>query len=91
MKNVTLTQARNTLLKLAGELEDHPRTVVEVRKRGKPVMALLSAEMYEALAETLELLGDESLAGRLQQALKEIEGGKGIPWQRAKKRLGVGR
>jgi len=89
MKNMTLTEARSRLLRLAQEIEDHPDTVVEVRKRGKPVLALLSAEFYESLIETLEVLGDDSQAARLRQALHEIEKGQGIPWKTAKRRLGL--
>ena len=89
MKNVTLTEARNQLLKLAKRIQEHPETVVEVLKRGKPIMTLMSAELYESLIETLEILGDESTSSRLRQALKEIEEGKGIPWKTAKKKLGI--
>jgi prevent-host-death family protein len=89
VKNLTLTETRNRLLHIAQEIEDHPDTVVEVRKHGKPVITLLSAEFYETLVETLEILGDESQAARLRQALHEIEKGQGIPWKTAKRRLGL--
>lgn len=89
MKNVSLTEARNDLLRLAGELEEHPRTVVEISKRGKPVLTLLSVEMYEALVETLDLLRDETMTEKLRRALREVDQGKAIPWEQAKKRLGI--
>ena len=89
MKNLTLTETRNRLLHLAQEIEDHPDTVVEVRKHGKPIMTLLSTEFYESLVETLEILGDEPRTARLRQALHEIEKGQGIPWKTAKRRLGL--
>ena len=89
MKNVTLTDARNQLLRIADELQEKPDTVFEVLKRGKPVMTMLSAELYGSLVETLEILGDEATAEKLRQALKEIDKGKGIPWKKAKKKLGI--
>jgi len=89
MKNLSLTNARNQLLTLAQEIEDDPSTIVGVQKRGRPVLKLISAELYESLVETLEILGDESQAARLRQALREIEKGRGIPWKTAKRRLGL--
>jgi PHD/YefM family antitoxin component YafN of YafNO toxin-antitoxin module len=87
MKSLTLTEAREKLLKLADEIERRPSTVVEVKKRGRRIMALMSSELYESLLETLEVLSDEGTARELSRAVKEIETGRGIPWRTAKKRL----
>lgn len=89
MKTVTLTEARNQLLRLANEIGRKPATVVNVVKRGKHVMTLMSSELYESLVETLEILGEESTVTKLRRALKEIEEEKGIPWREAKKKLGL--
>lgn len=84
---MSLTDARSGLFRLAGQIERDPSVVVEVRKRGKHVMTVMSASLYEALTETLELLEDPSLSKKLRRAIREIEAGKGIPWQVARKRL----
>lgn len=89
MKDLSLTEARAGLLRLADEIERDPSMVVEIRKRGRRVMALVSAELYDALMETLDVLGEPAAAGRLRQALQEVEQGKGVPWKAAKKRLGL--
>jgi PHD/YefM family antitoxin component YafN of YafNO toxin-antitoxin module len=90
MKSMTLTEARNNLLTVAEAIEQQPGTVFGVLKRGKPLMTLMSTELYEALLETLEILSDEAVSAKLRRALKELEAGKGIPWVKAKKRLGIG-
>jgi prevent-host-death family protein len=90
MKSMTLTEARNNLLAVAETIERQPGTVVGVLKRGKPVMTLMSADLYESLVETLEILSEETASAKLRSALKEIAGGKGIPWDKAKRRLGIG-
>jgi PHD/YefM family antitoxin component YafN of YafNO toxin-antitoxin module len=87
MKTMTLTQARDQLLKVAEEMERSPNHVVEVMKRGRKVMTLLSAEVYDALVETLEVVADESAYAKLRRAVKEIESGKGISWEAARRRL----
>ena len=89
MKTMTLTQARSELLKVAEEMERRPDHVVQVVKRGKPVMALLSAEVYESIVETLEVMADEKAYAKLRRAIREVEAGKGIPWTEAQKELGL--
>jgi prevent-host-death family protein len=89
MKTMTLTQARNELLKVAEEMERRPDQVVEVVKRGKKVMTLLSAEVYESIVETLEVMADEKTFAKLRRAVREIEAGKGISWGAARKELGL--
>ena len=89
MKTMTLTQARNELLKVAEEMERRPDQVVEVLKRGKKVMTLLSAEVYESIVETLEVIADEKTFAKLRRAVREIEAGKGVSWSDARKELGL--
>jgi len=75
MRRLTVTEARNGFLKLAEDLARDPREVVGITRRGRPAMALVSAELYESLVETLDLLGDEAEASRLRRALREEKGG----------------
>ena len=86
-KSITLTQARNELLSLAQALQRHPTDVVEVTKRGKRVMTLLSSQLYEALIETLEIVGDEKATAELRRALNDAAAGRTIPWKKARARL----
>lgn len=89
MKTMTLTEARNQLLKVADEMERRPDEVVEVTKRGKRVMTLLSAEVYAAIVETLEVVEDEKAFAKLRRAMIEIEEGRGISWSSARRKLGL--
>jgi len=89
MKTMTLTEARNQLLKVADEMERRPDEVVEVTKRGKRVMTLVSAEVYAAIIETLEVVADEKAFAKLRRAMTEIEEGKGLPWSTARRKLGL--
>jgi prevent-host-death family protein len=63
--------------------------VVEVTRRGKPVLAVMPWELYETLFETLEVLGDSELMPLLRQSIQEMESGTLIPWQDAKRELGI--
>jgi PHD/YefM family antitoxin component YafN of YafNO toxin-antitoxin module len=52
-------------------------------------MTLLSAEVYESIVETLEVMADENNYAKLRRAVKESEAGKGVSWSDARKGLGL--
>lgn len=45
--------------------------------------------MLEELAETLEVLADSELMAYLWQSIVEMEAGMFIPWEDAKRELGI--
>lgn len=63
--------------------------VVEITRRGKPVLAVIPWELYESISETLEVLGDKELMLLLRQSIQEMESEMTIPWQDAKRDLGL--
>lgn len=88
MKDLPITEAREELTALPDRLS-HTHETVTVTRRGKPVLAILPWEEYEALVETLEILSDEHAMADLRQGIKEARQGKLIPWERAKRKLGL--
>ena len=88
MKDLPITAARDELTSLPDRLSGTHETVT-VTRRGKPVLAILPWEEYEALVETLEIMSDEELLASLRQGIKEAAQGKLIPWERAKRKLGL--
>ena len=87
-KDMPMTDARHELTSLPEQLSTTHETVA-VTRRGKPVLAILPWEEYEAIVETLEILSDEDLMRSLRQGIREARHGKGIPWERAKRKLGL--
>ena len=87
MKDMPIAEARQELTSLPERLGEHHNTVT-VTRRGKPVLAILPWEEYEALVETLEILSDEGTMAALRRGMKELRAGKGIPWEQAKRKLG---
>jgi prevent-host-death family protein len=83
---LTMVDARRELTKLSTRLEASPATVV-VTRRGKPVLAIMTWEDYEAILETLELLGDEEAVVQLRRSIREVKEGEAVPWDEAKARL----
>lgn len=88
MKDLPITEARDELTSLPDQLR-HTHETVTVTRRGKPVLAILPWEEYEALVETLDVMADDELMASLRQGIKEATQGKTIPWDRAKRKLGL--
>ncbi len=86
LKDIPITEARHELTSLPERLSEHPGAVT-VTRRGKPVLAILPWEAYEALVETLEIIGDEEMIAAVRQGIREAEQGQGIPWAEAKRKL----
>jgi PHD/YefM family antitoxin component YafN of YafNO toxin-antitoxin module len=89
-KTMPIIEARKKLTSLPEELENEGgANVVAVTRRGKPVLAVMPWELYESVTETIEVLTDKDLTKKLAKSIKEMESGKGIEWDRAKKDLGI--
>ncbi len=87
-KDLPITEARQELTSLSERLSETHETIT-VTRRGKPVLAILPWQEYEALVETLEILADDQLMAAFRQGIRELKAGKGIPWERAKRKLGL--
>jgi len=84
-----IMEARKQLTSLPETLmHDGEIDVVEITRRGKPVLAVMPWELYEAVTETLEVMEDRELLAQLRQSINEIEDGL-IPWDKAKMELGL--
>ena len=87
---LAMAEARKQLPKLADALEKHPEIgAIKITRRGKPVLAVLSWDLYESVVETMEIMSDPELMAAFRQGVKEMEEGKGIPWEQVKKELGL--
>ena len=87
-RELSITEARRNLLSLADTLNAENSTAV-VRRRGKPVLAIIPYEIYESLEETLEVMGDYELMEQLRQSIKEIEEGKYFTQDELEKKAGL--
>ena len=87
-KDIPITEARHELTSLPERLAKEPGAV-SITRRGKPVLAIMPWEFYESLIETLEIMADPELMRVLRQGIREMREGKGIPWEKVKRELGL--
>ena len=83
-----IIEARKNLTKMPEKLKKRPG-VIEITRRGEPVLAILSWELYESIMETLEIMADEEMMKTLRQDIKEMKKGKTVPWEKVKEELGI--
>ena len=89
-QTLSIMEARKQLTSLPETLfHDGQVDVLEITRRGKPVLAVMPWELYEAVSETLEVMGDKELMAQLLQSILEMDSGKLIPWKDAKQELGL--
>lgn len=87
-RELTMVDARRELTKLPEQLGATPATVA-VTRRGKPVLAIMTWDDYEALVETVEILSDDDAMEQLRRAVDDVKHGRVIPWEEAKASLGL--
>ena len=84
--NLPITDARQELTSLPEKLAQQGGTLA-ITRRGKPVLAVMTWQHYEAILETLEIYGDINLMTNLRQGIAEAKSEQGIDWELAKQNL----
>ncbi len=87
-QTMPMVDARKRLTHLPEDLQhDDSLDIAQVTRRGKPVLAVMPWELYEAISETLEVLGDTELTAQLRRSLREIQAEETIPWDEVRREL----
>jgi prevent-host-death family protein len=74
-KIVPFTEARANLTALLDDLEKRHEHVL-ITRNGRPSAVMLSADEYESLEETLEILQDKELLEALRKSEDDVRAGR---------------
>ena len=89
-KSLSITEARNKLTELPEKFFKEPDgEAIAITRRGTPVMAILSWELYESILETLEVISDPDLMDAFRKSLQEIKHDRLVPLEKVGRRLGL--
>ena len=89
-KSMGMIDARKRLTSLPEEFAQAPELgAVAVTRRGKPVLAVLSWELYESLLETMEIMGDPELMKALRRGAQDIAAGRLATSDEVRRDLGL--
>jgi antitoxin YefM len=83
IREIPIARAREELTSLPERLATE-ETAVAVTRRGRPVLAIMTWDLYESLVETLEVLGDPELLSDLRVAVAQADEGQTVDWARAR-------
>ena len=72
---MSINEARDQLMRLPDELAQS-HEVVTVMRRNEPVLAILLWEVYEGIAETLEIMSEAELMAALRQGMHDVATGR---------------
>lgn len=87
-QTLSIGEIRKNINRLPEQLAESPETgAITVTRRGKPVLAVLSWDLYESVLETLDIVADEKLMKAFKKSVQELESGQGIDWEDAQKEL----
>ncbi len=85
-QGMSITEARKMLTKLPEQLEELG-WAVPLTRHGTPVLALMSWDLFEAITETLEIMGDRETMAELKLGIEQVEKGEWRPWDDVKAEL----
>lgn len=88
-KVVPFTLARSTLSALLDEVNERHEHVV-ITRQGSPAGVVLSSDEYEAIVETLEVLGDEDTLEALRESEADVAEGRVYSLDEVSRELGLG-
>ncbi len=88
MTEMSISEARKALTTLTDEMSASSPAVA-VTRRGKPVLAVLNWNLYEAIVETLEVMVDDEMIESLRASLREIDKGRTVSSAKVAKDLGL--
>ncbi len=83
---VSLKALRPTLPQVIERIDGRLDRYV-ITRRGKPVAVMLSVEDYEALIETLDILGDPRAMAGLRRGESDLRAGRMRAWDQVKRSL----
>ena len=83
---ISLTDARPILTQLPERLAGG-QGVVPLTRHGKPVLAIMTWDLFEAWLETIEIMSDPELMNQIRESMKQIEQGETRPWEEVKAEL----
>ena len=86
---LSITEARKKIFQIAEEIQK-TNTYYTLTQNGKPKAVLMSADEFDSLMETIEVLSDPDLLKEIRDSDKALAEGRMdefVPWEDVKKEL----
>lgn len=83
---LSITEARKKIFDIA-EWVQKPDTHYTLTENGRPKAVIMSAEEFDSLMETMEILSDPKIMKDIEKVEEEYKRGEYITWEEMKKEL----
>ncbi len=80
-EHIPIVEARAILPQLPKRLAEEERAVA-ITRHGKPVLAVMSWELFESIVETMEVMADDDMMASLQRGIEDVREGNLVPIER---------
>ena len=87
-ERISIVNARAKLTQLPEILAADNRALALTR-HGKPVLAVMSWELFQAIVETMEIMGDPEMMAALRRGIADVEEGNLASMEEVKSQLGL--
>ena len=87
VKQLSISETRKRITSLEDDLSFND--TISITNHGKEIFALLRWDTYESIAETLDIISDETLYDDLKIGIKQFENNSLIDFEDFKKSLNV--
>jgi PHD/YefM family antitoxin component YafN of YafNO toxin-antitoxin module len=85
-EQMSIAKARAMMSQLP-EILSSENQAMAVTRRGKPVMAMMSWDLFESIMETMDIMGDPDLMTALRRSIEDIRADRLIPLEQVKSEL----
>ena len=85
-ERIPIGEARAMLTQLPEKLKAENGTIALTRYN-KPVLAVMSWDLFEAIVETLEIMGDPEMMAALRRGIQDIQEGNLVSLEEVKAQL----
>ena len=84
---LSITEARKNIFKIIDQVQQAGQYFT-LTDKGKPKAVVISAEEYESLLATIEVLSDPKAMAMIKKSEEEIKRGEYVTWEQVEKELG---
>ena len=85
-ERIPIGEARAILTQLPEKL-DATGNAIALTRYSKPVLAVMSWDLFESIVETLEIMGDPDMMAALRRGIQNVQEGNLVPFDEAKVEL----
>ena len=87
-ERIPIGEARAMLTQLPEKLKVE-NGAIALTRYNKPVLAVMSWDLFESIVETLEVMGDPEMMTALRRGIQDAREGNLVPFEEVKAELGL--